>query len=125
MKSCTKCGKEKELTEFYRRAAAKDGLQNNCKPCCGKASTRASRKWRKLNPKAMQGYVNQHRYHTPTWADRAAIRKFYEDRPEGMHVDHIIPHNGTAVTGLHVLANLQYLTPTQNKSKGNTWQSNS
>lgn len=57
------------------------------------------------------------------WRDREAIDKFYANRPEGMVVDHIIPLHAENVSGLHVLANLQYLTPAENKAKGNTWPS--
>ena len=30
---CTKCGEVKELTEFHKRAASKDGLRPRCKAC--------------------------------------------------------------------------------------------
>jgi hypothetical protein len=56
---------------------------------------------------------------TPAWADLSAIRKFYEDCPVGFVVDHIIPLRGKFVSGLHVLENLQYLTPLANLEKGN------
>lgn len=49
------------------------------------------------------------------------IRKFYKECPEGMVVDHIIPLQGKQVSGLHVIWNLQYLTPQQNMSKGNKY----
>jgi len=35
MKICSTCGSEKEFTEFYRRANAKDGYQSSCKSCMG------------------------------------------------------------------------------------------
>ncbi len=49
------------------------------------------------------------------------IRQFYKNCPSSMVVDHIIPLQGKKVSGLHVIWNLQYLTPTQNMSKGNKY----
>lgn len=60
---------------------------------------------------------------TPAWADLSAIRLFYQNRPAGHNVDHIIPLAGTDVCGLHVLENLQYLPAAANKSKSNKFQS--
>ena len=54
----------------------------------------------------------------PAWADLPAIRAFYKACPPGLTVDHVIPLRGKTVSGLHVLENLQYLTPTENSSKG-------
>jgi hypothetical protein len=55
----------------------------------------------------------------PAWADVAAIQQFYEGRPAGHHVDHIIPLRGKTVSGLHVLENLQYLPALENNKKSN------
>lgn len=56
---------------------------------------------------------------TPKWADLKAIKEFYMRCPKGMEIDHIIPLQGKDISGLHVLENLQYLTPKKNRSKGN------
>lgn len=56
---------------------------------------------------------------TPPWADMKAIRQFYANRPEGFHVDHIVPLRGRNVCGLHILENLQYLSAEDNLAKGN------
>lgn len=39
-KTCTKCGRELPISEFYARAGAKDGLQTICKDCHNAATKR-------------------------------------------------------------------------------------
>jgi len=56
---------------------------------------------------------------TPKWSDLKAIEEFYLNCPDGYEVDHIIPLQGRNVRGLHVLENLQYLTYSDNRRKGN------
>lgn len=56
---------------------------------------------------------------TPPWADLNAIEAFYLARPLGYVIDHVIPLRGKLVSGLHVLNNLQYLTPESNMMKLN------
>lgn len=46
MKTCTKCGKEKSLSEYYKRKIAKDGRNSHCKTCEHKEIY----EWRKKNP---------------------------------------------------------------------------
>ena len=55
----------------------------------------------------------------PPWADLEGIKEFYLNRPQGHHVDHIIPLRGKNVSGLHTLGNLQYLPGEENLSKSN------
>jgi len=38
MKTCTKCGEEKPLSEFYKAATTRDGLRGDCKACFKKRS---------------------------------------------------------------------------------------
>lgn len=58
---------------------------------------------------------------TPKWEDLSLIRKFYNECPDGYHVDHIIPLRGDIVSGLHTLSNLQYLLASDNLKKNNTF----
>ncbi len=55
----------------------------------------------------------------PKWADTQALNAFIDACPEGFHVDHIIPLQGTTVCGLHCVENLQYLPPIENSVKSN------
>lgn len=59
---------------------------------------------------------------TPKWSQEVDILEFYENRPEGMHVDHVLPLQGKYVSGLHVIENLQYLEPRTNYGKRNHWR---
>lgn len=59
---------------------------------------------------------------TPAWADINAIAEFYKKRPEGQHVDHVIPLFGRNVCGLHVLENLQYLGAKENMKKNRKFE---
>lgn len=59
---------------------------------------------------------------TPPWLTKEQaeqMKQFYRNRPEGYHVDHIIPIKGHNVCGLHVPWNLQYLPAVDNIKKGN------
>ena len=82
-----------------------------------------SRQWQKDNPKTHAAYKAKRRADklsaTPPWADLERIKRFYQNCPEGYHVDHIIPLQHPLICGLHVSENLQYLTAEENMKKGN------
>lgn len=70
--------------------------------------------------------VNQkeRRLRVPKWLttqEKKQITMFYENCPVGMVVDHRMPLCGKTVSGLHVLANLQYLDPVENARKRNNY----
>lgn len=147
-KFCRRCSTEKELADFTRRTDRPSGVRSECKACekirhkiwCIRNPEKAAaivrltqkkhaatvnkriREWIQKNPKkrcAKNGYRRARKImRTPSWADLGKIKDFYNRCPSGMEVDHIYPLNGKTVSGLHVLNNLQYLTPEQNRSKG-------
>ena len=58
----------------------------------------------------------------PEWANKESIKFFYECRPEGCHVDHVIPITHPLICGLHVETNLQWLPAKINLSKKNKFE---
>lgn len=66
-------------------------------------------------------YARALRQATPPWVDKEALERFYDECPEGFHVDHIVPLRGKNVCGLHLAANLQYLLPEDNSRKKNSF----
>jgi hypothetical protein len=140
--ACTACGESNWVKASPADQTKKpDSLTVKCKTCHSAASSTCVNKryatdevWReaekarclqfqKDNPGKATAKVAKRRSKklqaTPEWADLSAIQAFYEACPEGHHVDHTIPLQGRTVCGLHVLENLQYLTATENLSKGN------
>lgn len=83
-------------------------------------------RWQAANPEKRQEYsrrrTERERQRTPAWVSTAELLAVYEQCPEGMHVDHIIPLDGVTVegwpvTGLHCPDNLQYLPARVNLQK--------
>ena len=112
LKYCNKCKITHTLDKFYKQAANWDKVAAFCKSCMDDythptASERVSKR-RATKLKAI-----------PRWADLEAIKKIYQECPEGHQVDHQVPLQGVNVCGLHVEYNLQYLTIAENLSKSN------
>lgn len=146
MKQCSTCKQTKSLADFYKQGS---GYRFCCKLCWKsrnqKYYTENSediksnvKQWIAANRSRHNKYASKYRrrnlgrfcayaakrnaaklQRTPKWADLEAIRRFYEACPPGMAVDHIYPLQGELCSGLHVLENLQYLSPLENSRKGN------
>lgn len=115
---CHNCNTVKTLEEFYHYSRGEYFSQ--CKEC-SKNSRRVSY-YKDPQKELVANTVRKLRKNTeqtPYWADLKKIEEFYKNRPEGCHVDHIVPLNGANVCGLHVLENLQYLTVEENLKKSN------
>ena len=86
----------------------------------------AVKRWREENPGRGAAIQAKRRasklQRTPSWANNAAIKRFYLECPPGMTVDHVIPLQGKNVSGLHVEYNLQYLSPVENSTKNNRFE---
>jgi hypothetical protein len=93
------------------------------RPEIREAACRRSLAWQRANPAIMQERRAAHRAGlaraTPAWVDREALLRIYAERPEGYHVDHIVPLRSKHVCGLHVPWNLQYLPAVVNIRKSN------
>ena len=149
LKRCSKCHEVKERTEFSANAKEPDGLRAQCRVCAGeswkahydanseKHKERAKEYYQQhkeerleynkayyaANPALYAEHRNKRRTReydaTAVWADLEEINEIYLNCPQGYHVDHTIPLQGSNVCGLHVEHNLQYLTASENLSKSN------
>lgn len=111
-KVCFSCRVPQDRENFHKYYASKDGHIGKCKSCYKEGSIRRKHDGRDV---------------IPDWLpkpERKKLSKFYRDRPEGYHVDHIVPLRGKFVCGLHVPWNLQYLPAQENMEKSNLWWPN-
>lgn len=123
LKLCKKCNSILKLSEdnFYLNSSRKDGFSDYCRECSKDArkNTYAKDPIKEIVDNTRRELENENR--VPKWADLKAIENFYRNRPDGYHVDHIIPLRGENISGLHVLSNLQYLPASENLSKKNKY----
>lgn len=130
-KVCKTCNIDKPVEEYIPKRGGRFGSE--CRPCETNTmeTLAAQREVARLQMEeaTKERRLKEHRAHTnkyragkacPAWSDMGAIKAFYVKCPDGYQVDHIIPLNSDTVSGLHVLSNLQYLTPDENRLKGNT-----
>jgi hypothetical protein len=105
----------------YEVARTRAKYQNN--PEKVKATNAA---WVAKHPNVWSHYATKRRadliLRTPPWADLERVKQIYADRPDGYHIDHVIPLRGKWVSGLHVPENLQYLPAAKNNRKFNKYE---
>lgn len=149
MKQCSTCRRKLPLSDFHKDRTQKDGLRPQCRDCKNTASRRHYKKhWKRISrrnllwaranadkiaeysKKYLKNPENRKRNYALSAHKKAyrsgAVRcdccseeeilTLYLNRPEGMEVDHIVPRSKG---GKHCVNNLQYLTPAENKQKGN------
>lgn len=136
LKICSNCKEILDCSNFTKSTAASDNLQRICKSCTKikdkirykknkKQISKRVKIWQENNKEKLNEYAAKRRAavinRTPSWANQKRINFWYECCPKGYHVDHIIPLQGENISGLHIETNLQWLTQSQNNSKGNKW----
>ena len=73
-KSCTRCSEMKPLTEYYKKAIAKDGLRPDCKICVDGASA----KYYAKNREAVDAYRRE--YLAKNKESVAAVQRAYREK---------------------------------------------
>lgn len=147
MKTCSRCGEEKQFSEFTVRSASHDGLTPSCTACLNaskRAKYAADPEERsatiqrvKRNEKKRCAADPAFRSSWTVWRHLKSLRRvpgwvkhtrdilpiYRAARAKGPDwvVDHIIPLNGETVCGLHVPGNLRIVTTFENNSKGRSF----
>jgi hypothetical protein len=77
VKTCSKCRESKPVSEFYARAAARDGLLSRCKGCMRSASA----EWKRKNPERVAAY-NKQKWDADPDGARNRIQAWRDANPE-------------------------------------------
>lgn len=130
--TCSKCKELKHFDLFDIDNSTSSGRYHYCKQCrksinkenYAKPASKEShtRSYIKNYSKIIernQHYKGERSLRCVKWEDKELLVQFYNNCPEGYHVDHELPLKGELVSGLHVLLNLQYLSAEENLQKGN------
>jgi hypothetical protein len=129
-KECGICNNLLDYSEFCVDNSNTRGIKHSCKKCISvyqknhhitysESYSKTQEKYKdKIYARNAQ-YRAERKLRLPSWSEEKEIEEFYANCPPGMHVDHMLPLKGELVSGLHVLANLQYLTEKENLEKGN------
>ena len=80
MKKCNKCNIEKELTEFHKNKASKDGLHTQCKSC---RSEREKEHYQQ-NKEQRRKYREQNKERSKEWREqnKERIKEWYQQNKE-------------------------------------------
>ena len=112
------CGTEREI----RGRSLRDGSTVSC-GCYNReiSTTHGLSQTREYRRAEARRRLLSKTQRTPSWANKRKILEFYKNRPQAMHVDHIVPLHHRLVSGLHVEYNLQYLPDVENLRKSNKY----
>lgn len=118
-KFCNCCNKVLDIELFSKNDTKSIGYNSHCKYCFKTYQQEHPEIWRLASANKKSVLLNR----TPNFG-QVGIKEFYENCPDGYHVDHIIPLKGKNVSGLHVINNLQYLKAIDNLRKNNKYDIN-
>lgn len=129
-KYCYGCNIIKNYDEYHKDTNLSSGIASLCKECKSIKQAGSYKKYISAHKKSYVRNSGKIRARNITskfnrakrnvgWDSKEALATFYSNCPVGYHVDHIIPLQGELVSGLHILANLQYLPANENLVKGN------
>lgn len=147
IKKCKRCDEIKPLSDFYPRNNNRNYPCKRCEQALyreWRLSNKTRRAedmstWRKKNPDKVAAQLKKWQLNNlprcrasnalrhaaklravTAWTEKELIRVVYQKAKHlGFEVDHIVPLQNAAVCGLHVWANLQLLSESENASKKN------